>query len=268
MTPAPGLRSKLTKRVATGAILAAAVVAAVTLLPDAARAAFFLLFVLVAAYEWAKLAGVSQPPALLVCAMATGGLLVGLWVTPGAAGAVLAAAALFWLGALAVVLAYPASAGLMRRAAVTLPAAAVALAGAWFALATLPPAVLLWLLAAVAAADTGAYFTGHRFGRHPLAPRVSPGKTWEGAAGGALAALACGAVGAWIFHEPLFRWLMLAAALFVASVVGDLFESVLKRTRGVKDSGAVFPGHGGVLDRVDSVLCAAPVVAVLEGALR
>lgn len=237
-------------------------------LPSAARAAFFLLFVLVAAYEWAKLAGVSQPLALVAYPMATGGLLVGLWLTPGADSIALAAAALAWLGGLAVVLAYPASARLMRRVALALPAGAVALGGAWFALATLPPPVVLWLLAAVAAADTGAYFAGHRFGRHPLAPRASPGKTWEGAAGGALAALACGGVGAWIFDEQLFRWLVLAAALFVASVVGDLFESVLKRSRGVKDSGAVLPGHGGVLDRVDSVLCAAPVVAVLEGALR
>ena len=258
----------MVKRVASGVALAAVVVAAVTLLPAAARAAFFLVFALVAAYEWAKLAGVSLPWALVACVMATGGLLVGLWMTPGAASVVLVVAALSWLGALAVVLAYPASASLMRRTAVALLAGAIALGGAWLALAKLPPAILLWLLAAVAAADTGAYFAGHRFGRHPLAPRASPGKTWEGAAGGALAAIACGAFGAWFFHEPLSRWLALAAALFVASVVGDLFESVLKRVRGVKDSGSVLPGHGGVLDRVDSVLCAAPVVAVLDGALR
>ena len=262
-----GKHGALAKRVASGAALAAVVVAAVTLLPEAGRAAFFLLLALFAAYEWAKLAGASQTAARLGCVVATAGLLVGLWLLPMAATAVLTAAVLFWLGALAIVLAYPTSAGFARAPALALPAGAIALAGAWLALTTLPSGVALWLLATVAAADTGAYFAGRRFGRRPLAPRVSPGKTWAGTAGGAVAALLCGAVGAWWFAGSLGAWLGLAAALFVASVVGDLFESVLKRVRGVKDSGAVLPGHGGVLDRVDSVLGAAPVTTVLHGLL-
>ena len=262
-----GKHGALIKRVASGATLAAVVVAAVALLPEAGRAAFFLLLALFAAYEWAKLAGVSRPPAQLACVAASAGLLVGLWVLPTAGTAVLLVAACFWLGALVVVLAYPASAGLVRTPAFALPAGAVALAGTWLALTILPPGVVLWLLATVAAADTGAYFAGRRFGRRPLASRVSPGKTWAGTVGGAVAALLCGAVGAWWFAGEPAVWLGLAAALFVASVVGDLFESVLKRVRGVKDSGAVLPGHGGVLDRVDSVLGAAPVTAVLHGLL-
>ena len=262
-----GKHAVLAKRVASGAALAAVVIAAITLLPQAGRAAFFLLLALFAAYEWAKLAGVAQPPLRLACVAVTAGLLVGLWLLPMAVNAVLAVAVVFWLGALAIVLAYPASAGLVRAPAFVLPAGAVALAGAWLALTTLPAGVALWLLATVAAADTGAYFAGRRFGRRPLAPRASPGKTWAGTGGGAFAALLCGAVGAWWFAGPLVAWLSLAAALFVASVVGDLFESVLKRVRGVKDSGAVLPGHGGVLDRLDSVLGAAPVTAVLHGLL-
>ena len=245
--------------------MAGAVVAAATLLPDAGRAAFFLLLALVAAYEWGKLAGVSKPSGLVAWVAAIGGLLVGIWLVPQAGSAVLAVAVPFWFGALLFVVAYPASGGLGRSMAFALPAGAVALGCAWFALTTLRPGVLLWLLVAVAAADTGAYFAGRRFGRHRLAPQVSPGKTWEGAAGGALAAVACGAVGAWAFSEPLVKWLGLAAALFVAALVGDLFESALKRVRGVKDSGKLLPGHGGILDRVDSVLGAAPAVAVLEG---
>ena len=262
-----GKHGALAKRVASGAALAAVVVAAVVLLPEAGRAAFFLLLALFAAYEWAKLAGVSQPLARLVCVAAAAGLLIGLWLLPMVEAAVLAAAVLFWLGALAIVLAYPASAGLARAPAFALPAGVVALAGAWLALTALPPGVALWLLVTVAAADTGAYFAGRRFGRRPLAPRVSPGKTWAGTAGGAVAALLCGAVGGWWFAGSPAAWLGLAAALFVASVIGDLFESVLKRVRGVKDSGAVLPGHGGVLDRLDSVLGAAPVTAVLHGLL-
>ena len=108
-----GKHAVLAKRVASGAALAAVVIAAITLLPEAGRAAFFLLLALFAAYEWAKLAGVAQPPARLACVAATAGLLVGLWL-PMAANAVLAVAAVFWLGALVVVLAYPASAGLVR----------------------------------------------------------------------------------------------------------------------------------------------------------
>lgn len=257
----------LGQRVASAVALAGAVAAAVTLLPDAGRAAFFLLLALVGAYEWAKLAGVGKPLGLVAWVAVTGGLLVGLWLVPPAGNAALAVAVPFWFGALLFVVAYPASAALGRSTAFALAAGVVALGCAWFALTTLRPGVVLWLLAAVAAADTGAYFAGRRFGRHRLAPRVSPGKTWEGAAGGALAAVGCGVVGAWALAEPLAKWLALAAVVFAASVVGDLFESALKRARGVKDSGKLLPGHGGILDRVDSLLAAAPALAVLEGLL-
>lgn len=259
------MSSALGKRVASGVTLAGIVLAALAWLPDSGRAAFFLLFALVAAYEWAKLAGVSGAPALIGGVAATGALLVVLWLLPPARTAMLVAAAVFWLVAAVVVCMYPASARLVRHAGFALPVGLLALGGAWCALTTLPPAVVIWVLAAVAAADTCAYFAGRRFGTHRLAPRASPGKTWEGAAGGAVGALGCGVVAAWWADAPLAAWLGLAAALFAASVVGDLFESVLKRTRGVKDSGALLPGHGGVLDRVDSVLAAAPAVALLHG---
>ena len=150
----------------------------------------------------------------------------------------------------------------------------VALPGAWLALvqtaqAPRGPALLIWLLAAAAAADIGAYFAGRRFGRRKLAPEVSPAKTLEGAIGGAIAILAWGVVGAVYFgaEQSLPRWLALVAVLFVASVTGDLFESAFKRARGVKDSGGLLPGHGGVLDRVDSAIAAAPVFAVLAPVL-
>jgi phosphatidate cytidylyltransferase len=127
------------------------------------------------------------------------------------------------------------------------------------ALRAVSPPSLMMLLLVVWAADIGAYFTGRAFGRHKLAPRVSPGKTWEGLAGGlAAAVLVAAAGGAWL---PVARGPFILICMFVClfSVVGDLSESLFKRQAGVKDSGALFPGHGGVLDRVDSLTAAAPV---------
>ena len=125
-----------------------------------------------------------------------------------------------------------------------------------------------WLLAALAlvwAADSGAYFAGRRFGRRKLAPTISPNKTIEGAIGGLVAgvavALAFGAfAGATLAQLPLLA--LVAVATVLASIVGDLVESLLKRQAGAKDSGTLIPGHGGVLDRIDGVLAALPVFAI------
>lgn len=125
--------------------------------------------------------------------------------------------------------------------------------GAWFVM-------LLFLL--VWSADIGAYFTGRRFGRRKLAPAISPGKTLEGVAGGATLALllllCVPLVSGWP-PLPLTGLFSLAVTVILVSVAGDLFESLLKRGQGVKDSGSLLPGHGGMLDRVDSLTAAAPV---------
>ena len=131
----------------------------------------------------------------------------------------------------------------------------------------------LWLLAAlmtVWAADSGAYFAGRHFGRHKLAPRISPNKTLEGVAGGLIAGLVVAIVFGLLAGLPIAKLpnLLLAATLAVlASVLGDLFESLLKRHAGAKDSGNVIPGHGGVLDRIDGVLAALPVFALSKDIL-
>ena len=169
---------------------------------------------------------------------------------------------------------YPASARLLRSTPALLAAGVVGLAGAWLALVAVKAStdsasesagawLIVWLLAAASLADTGAYFAGRRFGRRKLAPRVSPGKTWEGALGGALAIVVWSVCGASFFGGAWSIWLVVAAVLFVAAVTGDLFESALKRMRGVKDAGGLLPGHGGVLDRIDSVLAVAPAFALL-----
>jgi len=124
------------------------------------------------------------------------------------------------------------------------------------------PWVVLWLLAWIFSADIGAYFAGRAFGRLKLAPRISPGKTWEGAIGGVLLAMLVGAAGAAAFEVPVWPAVCFGIALAALSIVGDLTESLFKRGAGLKDSGGLLPGHGGVLDRIDSVTAAAPLFAL------
>ncbi|MGH8401099.1 MAG: phosphatidate cytidylyltransferase [Gammaproteobacteria bacterium] len=126
-------------------------------------------------------------------------------------------------------------------------------------LADTRPALLLWLFAIIWAADIGAYFAGRAFGRHKLAPEVSPGKTWEGVAGGTTTMLLAIGIG-WWWLTPHTQPALIVICVFAGwfSIVGDLSESFFKRQAGLKDSGTLFPGHGGVLDRVDSLTAAAP----------
>jgi phosphatidate cytidylyltransferase len=115
------------------------------------------------------------------------------------------------------------------------------------------------------AADTGAYFAGKNLGKHKLAPSISPGKTWEGWAGGALLTLAVGwAAGYFLPDIPLSHRLVAAGVVAVFGPLGDLAESMLKRSAGVKDSGTFLPGHGGLLDRFDAFLLVLPVLALLQ----
>jgi len=155
-------------------------------------------------------------------------------------------------------------------------AAVAAVIAMWTALAALYQMHGAWLLVSLMAlvwsADVAAYFTGRALGRHKLAPKVSPGKTWEGAAGGVLAAIAWvlasaqwdGSFGAALTQRHSLPVVILLAALLAAlSIVGDLYESLLKRRAGVKDSSALLPGHGGVLDRIDALLPVAPAAYCL-----
>lgn len=259
----------LGKRLASGLLAAAVVALAVALLPAPWMAAFFIAIGIVAIYEWAKLSGVESRAGHTAYVAAAIALAATLWLLPAAWNAALLAVCGFWMLAALVVLGYPASAALLRIRSLALLAGLVAIVGAWLAVVSLKTSsasghwLVIWLIAAAALADTGAYFAGHRFGRRALAPRISPGKTWEGAAGGVLAALAWGVCGALFFGGALGAWLALAALLAVAAILGDLLESTLKRCRGVKESGSIMPGHGGALDRIDSALASAPACALL-----
>ena len=114
------------------------------------------------------------------------------------------------------------------------------------------------------ASDIGAYAAGRAFGRRKLAPHISPGKTWAGAYGALVAGVLLALIGAWLLgvrDARLLALALLAAATVAISIVGDLFESLLKRHAQVKDSGSIFPGHGGLMDRLDSVFAALPIFA-------
>lgn len=141
---------------------------------------------------------------------------------------------------------------------------------AWFSVivlharSTSGPELVLFLFVLIWVADSGAYFAGRAFGRHKLTPMVSPGKTWEGVLGALLGAALCGVVLVQLQLTALayVPAVMLAIVVSLVSVGGDLYESLLKRQAQVKDSGTLLPGHGGALDRIDSLLAAAPVFVV------
>jgi len=121
------------------------------------------------------------------------------------------------------------------------------------------PGVLFGVMAIVWIADTAAYFSGRQFGRHKLAPAISPGKTWEGVAGAVVALALYAAALSAVIGMPLPALFLLLAALLYVSVLGDLFESWIKRVSGMKDSGHMLPGHGGVLDRIDALTSTLPI---------
>jgi phosphatidate cytidylyltransferase len=269
--------SNLALRIGTGVVLVAAILAALFLLPPAGFAVVMLVIVSIAAHEWARLIERRGGAviAFTVLVFVAGAALLALALASGFAPVVAAAcgiATFYWLAAgIPSVLANWQPSSPVARAL----AAFVVLEGALVAIVALQARSAAFALAAMAIvwiADTAAYFTGRRLGRHKLAPRISPGKTWEGAAGAVVAVVAYALLlvplarragfAAEIDARAIAVWIVLAIALVALSIVGDLHESLLKRRAGVKDSGSLLPGHGGVLDRIDALLAAMPPVAL------
>jgi phosphatidate cytidylyltransferase len=254
----------LRRRVLTAVVLAAALIAILLWLPPVATVVALTAMLLAGAWEWSAFLRLSTAARRLTYVALVALLLPLAWRVSAdhdSRDLILVAAVLWWLTALLWVAFAP------RR--VTPWAAGVAgvlaLVPSWLALVWLrlaPPhgQWVLFTLLLVWVADIGAFFFGRRFGRIRLAPAVSPGKTWEGVLGGVgLSSLVAVGGSAW-FHVPLAVFLPLCLATVAFSVVGDLTESLLKRFAGMKDSGTVFPGHGGVMDRIDSLTGAAPVL--------
>jgi phosphatidate cytidylyltransferase len=254
----------LRQRVITALVLAPLVLLVIFWLPHVATAAVLAVLVLAGAWEWSAFAGFTRYSAKLLYSGFVGSCLAALWLfgeQRGELDRLLDAAVVWWLVAALWIAAAPAH---VNRVAAAL-AGILVLVPVWLALVrlhALHPELMLYLLLLVVAADVGAYFAGRRFGRNKLAPRVSPGKTWEGVIGGLAAAAVLAIVGIWWFEVSPLPFMILCMVVVVASIIGDLTESLFKRHVGLKDSGTLLPGHGGVLDRVDSVTAAAPVFLI------
>lgn len=258
----------LKNRIITALILAPLALAGVILLPAHWFALLFGAAAALGGYEWAGLSNLTRTPARLGFMAVFAGLAVLVYGQPQLYAWVLYVACAVWALAAVAVLTFPRGAELFKQTWLMAPLGLLLLLAAWCALNVIRaqpqgPYWLIWALVLVWGADIGAYFAGRQFGRRKLAPAVSPGKTWEGALGGLLLAGGLCALGLLWLAAPMWPWLLIMLALVGVSVFGDLFESVLKRATGVKDSGSLLPGHGGVLDRIDSLLAVLPVFAVL-----
>lgn len=267
-------------RVLAALVMAPVAIAAVLLLSTPWMVAVTAVLFLAALWEWFALADIEDGIARSVLLLANLLLMVAVvWASAAddsgslvllkllaVAGVVWWLVALLWLRRPGFAADHDTHARVYKLAAATL-----AIVPAWAALALIhagEPYGHRWLLIALAivwAADSGAYFAGRRFGKRKLAPTISPNKTIEGLLGGVVAGVvvavaAAPLAGASVAQLPLVALVALLAVLF--SVVGDLFESLLKRHAGVKDSGTLIPGHGGLLDRLDGVFAALPVFAV------
>lgn len=262
----------LATRIATAAVLVPLAVLGMLYLPTAAITAIFTVLMLLGAWEWGGLLrltdsgriAITLGVALLVFAATL--VRSGAWFV-GIDNLIIGAACLWWLVAIYWISRFPSGwAAVMGRRDIGIATGLLALVAPVIAVTYLHQSdqgalLLLAFFFLIWAADTGAYIAGRAFGRHKLAPAVSPGKTWEGALGGLVAAMVFAAAGAWVLgyeSERLVAFMVLGAWVAVISVVGDLTISMFKRHAGLKDSGRLFPGHGGVLDRLDSVLAAAP----------
>jgi phosphatidate cytidylyltransferase len=263
-------------RVIAALVMAPVAIGAVLLLPTPLLAAAVAGLMMIGLWEWTLLSGTRGRAARAAYLAANIAIMTSLaWTAGHGLGQLVAVAtwgSLWWLLALAWLLRFDfASGGEPWTRALKLLVGSLCVIPAWAALCWLHagtgngPAWTLFALLIVWVADSGAYFAGSRYGRHKLAPRISPGKSWEGFAGGLLATLLLAAVALPVLGLPWQRLgalLLLTGVSFLFSVSGDLFESLLKRHAGAKDSSDLIPGHGGVLDRVDSLLAALPVFAV------
>jgi phosphatidate cytidylyltransferase len=266
----------LRQRVITGVIMAGSFLAAVAFLPVPALAGLFAVMIGLGGWEWARLSGWTggfSRAVYVIALLAAAGLTyfyTGLDAAPNREKVqpFVGLGCLWWSIALLWVRGYPQSAVLWRNRAMRSLMGFLVMVPAWLSavyLLSLPRGglVVVVMILAVVVADIGAYFTGRALGKHKLAVHVSPGKTWEGFWGG----VACSTLLALLIWYMLPDRYDVSVAAVIAvivttsltSVVGDLTVSMVKRESGAKDSGSLLPGHGGILDRLDSICGAAPV---------
>ncbi len=262
--------SNLMRRTVTALVLAPLAIAAILWLPTPVFAALVLVIVLFAAWEWAGLAGASgwRPRVLYVAVIGLATL--PLWIWPQWLTWLLLLGAFWWAvqaARLPGVRQIDPAEGVQLT---VLAAGALVLVGLWAALLSLHripgqgPGLVLFLMILIWTADSAAFFVGRTWGggRARLAPVLSPAKTRVGLYGALIGAVMCGVILGWLRSASLAQTLLILLVCVISvaiSVIGDLYESFLKRRRGLKDSGQLLPGHGGMLDRIDSLTAAAPV---------
>ena len=265
------------QRFATASVLALVFISALVFFPISVFFSLIMLVVLVAGWEWADLAKIGSTSGKLFFVLA---LLLSMLVTANYVGVYTAfdrllsyQICLSAMGLWAVIFlwlqGYPSSAILWSPRPVMLVLGIVLLSITWLAIASIISLddgrfLVLLAMTIIIFADIGGYIVGKSLGRHKLAPTISPGKTWEGLLGGM--ALQVLLVVGMVFFFKEVNWLNLCILVFpvaFASIIGDLFESMLKRHRGVKDSSNLLPGHGGFLDRLDGVMPALPLFFVI-----
>lgn len=257
-------------RILTASILGCGLLACLFLLPPQWTVVVYAAVLTLAAWEWAGFGSLRGRAVRFAYTAAIAALLALSWIwtrEPAHLLIVLGGACVWWM----VAFLWLALAPVRHQPAVALFCGIPVLVPAFISLARVQvavrgfargPEMVLWLLLLVFAADIGAYFAGRSLGRRKLAPRVSPGKTWEGAIGGLAAVALVALIGVLHFGLPPSEGVAFGCAIGVFSVIGDLTESMFKRSAGLKDSGSVLPGHGGILDRIDSLTAAAPLYAL------
>ena len=267
----------LKQRIITALILAPLVLGGVFLLPPPYFGWFFAFILALAAWEWANLSSLTTQVVRVTYAMLIAALLIQVMPVLDITW-VLSVSVFWWIIATLLVLSYPESSKYWRQPWVSALLGFLVLLPMWKALVFIREArfipiedfnvlfLILYVLLLVWAADVGAYFSGKAWGKAKLAPNVSPGKSWAGAWGGVSAALLLGLIAVYLMELSVWmsvQFLLITTLTAMVSIIGDLTESMFKRTRGVKDSSALLPGHGGVLDRIDSLLAAIPVFVFL-----
>lgn len=269
----------LKQRIITALVLAAALLAVVFYTPLLWFAVLAGLVFVVAGWEWSRLAHF-EGAARFIFALVFGGLLLvsAYWLgvdtssqqmSPERLLVMLSVAVAWWVVASWLVASYPARAKLWARRWEQTIMGLLVIIPTWAALTYLRSEpggewLIMILAGCVICADTGAFFVGRRWGKRKLAPAVSPGKSVEGFVGGLVCSVVFAVVLVLAMGSKAQDWWLLALVIpaSLASVMGDLLESMLKRQRGIKDSGNILPGHGGIMDRLDSITAAAPVFAL------
>ncbi len=261
-------------RILTALVLAPIAIALILFVPTVVFAMITGAVFLYALWEWTRMLGLRNNGVRSVVVAVHGLLMLGLWLSRGSAwwwGVILAGVSWWLIAALWLRHFSFGVAPTKENTALKLAAGFLIVVPAWCALLQVHGGVghgpwwTLFGLMLVWVADSGAYLAGSRWGTTKLAPRISPGKTWAGVYGALVASAVVGVIGAWLLGMrgvALAGIFLLAMLTVLASIVGDLFESLIKRHGNVKDSGDLFPGHGGMFDRLDSVFAALPIWAV------